>query len=106
MTVLIIFIGSTLLISSTGVAYAGILTRPGNLLDWLPAKVEKIKYPYIRDLFSCGKCISGQVALWSFIGVIVYFELYHWFFTPLAAIIWVSWIITVTDQAMTRLGYS
>lgn len=78
---------------------------PGNLLDWLPKHIQRIKNPYIRDLFSCMKCVSGQVALWSFVGLMVHMGAWHWFFTPLAGILWICWIIVVTDQVSKLEGY-
>lgn len=104
--IITIFIIATILTSSTGLAFAGILQNPGNMLDWLPGRIEKIKNPYIRDLFSCTKCISGQYALWSYIGVVAYSGMFHWFFSPACGVLWICWIIVVTDQAGKRLGYA
>lgn len=106
MQTLTIFILATILISSTGLAFAGILQMPGNMLDWLPQHIKKIKNPYVRDLFFCTKCVSGQCALWSYIALVAYSGTFHWFFSPVIGIAWICWIIVVTDQAGKRLGYS
>ncbi len=59
-----------------GSAYA-LLIQPGELLSFIPEKVagafgmfHNLK-PFgwrkkVIKLFTCGKCIAGQVALWSF----------------------------------------
>lgn len=106
MTLLIVFIVATLLVSHTGIAWAGILTTPGNLFDWVPAKLQRIKNEYVQDLLSCSKCISGQFAFWTFIGLSVYYDRFHWFFSAFVLIAWVSWVIVVTDQLFKRYGYS
>lgn len=105
-TLFIALVIATVLVSSTGLALVGVLQMPGNMLDWLPSKIEKIKNPYLRDLFSCTKCVSGQCALWSYVAVVAYSDAFHWFFSPLCGILWICWIIVVTDQAGKRLGYS
>lgn len=103
---LILFIIATLVTSHVGIAYASVLTRPGNLLDWLPGKIDKIKNPYLKDLLMCCKCISGQFALWTFVAVSIYSGSFHWFFSPVACIMWICWIVVFTDQANRLEGYA
>ena len=105
MTIAIIFLITTLLISHTGIAFAGLLQSPGNLLDWLPSRIQKIKNPYLRDLLSCMKCVSGQVALWSFVAVSIVEGIFHPVYSPGLCILWICWIIVVTDQLGKWEGY-
>lgn len=101
----ILFILIVLAISHTGIAWAGCLITPGNLLDWLPSRINKIKNTYIQDLLKCPKCISGQCALWVFIAVSFHVEQFHWFFSPAIGLIFISVVIVVTDQLFRRYGY-
>ena len=103
--ILIIFIIATLLIAHTGITWSGILLQEGNLFDFLPPRIEKIPSPYIQNLLECPKCISGQFALWTYVGVSVYFDVFHWFFSIVAGIAWVSWVIGITAWLYRLYGY-
>lgn len=102
---LILFLMATILVAHTGIAYAGVLQSPGNLLDWIPGRVQKIKNSYLRDLLTCMKCVSGQVALWSFVIVSIEAGIWHPVYSILAGILWICWVIVVTDQLGKWEGY-
>ncbi|HUR30134.1 MAG TPA: hypothetical protein VMZ69_01810 [Saprospiraceae bacterium] len=103
--IILIFFLATLLISHIGVTWSGILLQEGNIFDFLPPKIEKIKSPYIQNLLECPKCISGQFALWTYVGTSIHFGIFHWFFSIVLGIAWVCWIIAVTDQLHRLYGY-
>jgi hypothetical protein len=101
----LLFIVATLLVAHTGITWSGILLQPGNIFDFLPPKIERIKSPYIQNLLECPKCISGQFALWTYVTLSIHFEVFHWFFSIIAGIMWVCWVIAVTDQLHRLYGY-
>lgn len=103
--IVLIFILATLLVTHTGITWSGILLQPGNLLDFLPPRIEKIKSPYLQNLLECPKCISGQFALWTYVGVSIHFGIFHWFFSIAFGIAWVCWNIAVTAQLFKHYGY-
>lgn len=93
---LIIFIIATLLSSHVGVAWSGILLAKGNLFDFLPKYIEKIKPKKLQNLFECPKCISGEFALWTYVALSIRYDIFHWFFSIAFGIAWVCWIIAMT----------
>lgn len=101
----LIIIVASWLCAHTGITWSGILLQPGNIFDFLPPKIEKIKSPYIQNLLECPKCISGQFSLWTYVAVSVYFGIFHWFFSIIVGIAWVCWVIALTDQLHKRYGY-
>ena len=103
--IVLFFLLATILIAHTGITWSGILLQPGNLFDFLPPKIEKIKSPYLQNLLECPKCISGQFALWTYVGASIHFDVFHWFFSIVFGIAWVSWVIAVTDQLHRAYGY-
>ena len=103
--IILIFFLFTLLIAHTGITWSGILLQEGNIFDFLPPMIEKIKSPYIQNLLECPKCISGQFALWTYVGASIHFGIFHWFFSIVLGIAWVSWVIAVTDQLHKLYGY-
>ena len=103
--IILFFLLATLLIAHIGITWSGILLQPGNLFDFLPARIERIKSPYIQNLLECPKCISGQFALWTYVAACIHFDIFHWFFTIVIGIAWVSWVIAVTDQLHRLYGY-
>jgi len=105
MDIFLIFFLATLLVTHTGITWSGILLQPGNLLDFLPAKIERIKSSYLQNLLECPKCISGQFALWTYVGTSIYFGVFHWFFSIIVGIAWVCWNIAVTAQLYKIYGY-
>lgn len=96
MTALIIFIIATLIISHVGVAWSGVLLSEGNIFDWLPKYIEKIKPKKLQNLLECPKCVSGQFALWTYVGVSIHYDVFHWFFSIMFGIAWVCWIVAIT----------
>lgn len=103
--IILIFFLATLLISHIGITWSGILLQDGNLLDFLPPKIEKIKNRYIQNLLECHKCISGQFALWTYVGASIHFGIFHWFFSIVLGIAWVCWVIAITTQLYKIYGY-
>ena len=103
--IVLFFFLATILSAHTGIAWSGILLQPGNLLDFLPAKIEKIKSPYLQNLLECPKCMSGQFSLWTYVGFCIYFGIFHWFFSIVFGIAWVCWVIAVTSQLYKIYGY-
>lgn len=99
---IIYFLILTIMVAHTGIALVGVMQAPGNILDWFPKWAEQKLPVYIADLVTCGKCISGQVALWTWIiGMIVVGPSSTWWgFT------WVASVIVLTDQLMRRYGYA
>lgn len=91
----------TILVSHTGIAFT-LLMRPGNILDWLAVRIERIRNEYLRQLLTCSKCLSGQVALWTLLG---YAVLIDWKGLILGWM-WVLLVIVLTDQLGRRYGYS
>lgn len=104
--IFIAFLLLTILVSHTGIAYVGILLTPGNMLDWLPKHIQTIKNPYLQDLLTCSKCISGQFALWTFVALSFHYQTFNPILSPMLCIAWISWVIVVTDQLMKRYGYA
>jgi hypothetical protein len=100
-----LFLIITLLIAHIGITWSGILLQPGNLFDFLPPKIEKIKSPHLQNLLECPKCISGQFALWTFVGASIHTGIFHWFFSIVFGIAWVCLVIAVTDQLHRLYGY-
>lgn len=51
-----------------GFVFSGILTKPGEILDFFPELVvwstDNVKIHKL--FFACEKCVSGQVALWFY----------------------------------------
>lgn len=95
-----------------GVAYA-ILIQPGELLAFLPRIISKITVQYgpgtrqivtrtgwrkgLLKLFTCGKCIAGQSALWLYVFLGAPFSVgavLLWVGTVCAAIVLSSIILT------------
>lgn len=103
--IILIFFLATILIAHVGITWSGILLQEGNIFDFLPAKIEKIKSPYIQNLLECPKCISGQFALWTYVAFCIHFDIFHWFFSIVFGIAWVCWVIAVTDQLHRLYGY-
>lgn len=95
---LLIFIVATLLVAHVGICWSGILLKPDNILAWLTPHINNIKSTYIQDLLSCHKCVSGQFALWSYVGVSIHFGIFHWFFSIMFGIAWVCWCIVIANQ--------
>lgn len=91
----------TILVSHVGIAW-GLLMMPGNLFDWVPGKIQRIKNPYLRDLLTCSKCISGQAALWVIVGAMIY---QIDFILLVFGLFWIMLVIVVTDQLNKRYGY-
>lgn len=101
--IVIVLIVGIVLVAHVGIAW-NLMCMPGNLFDWVPVKVQKIKNPYLKDLLQCAKCISGQYALWTWVAICFFADL------PVIAmigggIVWISAVIVVTDQGMRRYGY-
>lgn len=92
----LIFIVATLLTSHIGVAWSGILLQPGNIFDFLPKHIEKIKPKKLQNLFECPKCVSGEFALWSYVALSIHLNVFHWFFSIVIGIAWTCWIIAMT----------
>lgn len=91
----------TLLIAHTGIGLT-LLQTPGNLLDWLPQHIAKIKNSYIVDLLSCCKCLAGQLAFWNSLWIMYWYNAWQW--TGVLAM-WVLLVIVLTDQLNRRYGY-
>jgi hypothetical protein len=99
METLIVFIIATLLSSHVGIAWSGVLLAKGNLLDWLPKHIEKIRPKKLQNLFECPKCISGEFALWTYVAIGIHYDIvyeYNWFLVIAFGIAWVFWIIAMT----------
>lgn len=96
MTLLIVFIIATLLVSHIGIVWSGILLAEGNILGWLPKYIEKIKPKRLQNLLECPRCVSGEFALWIYVGVSIHYDVFHWFFSIVFGIAWVFWIIAMT----------
>ena len=103
--IILIFLLASLLVSHIGITWSGILLQPGNLFDFLPPKIEKIKSAYIQNLLECPKCVSGQFALWIYVAVSIQFGIFHWFFSIVLGIAWVSWIIALTANLHKAYGF-
>ena len=92
----------TLLISHAGIGWT-LLQTPGNLLDWVPQHIAKIKNSYIVDLLSCCKCIAGQLALWNGMWIMYWADCWQW---TGVVLMWVMMCIVLTDQFNRRYGYA
>lgn len=101
----IIFVFVTIMVAHTGIAWS-LLLSPGSILDWLSPKIHRIRNPYIKDLLTCMKCVSGQVSLWLYVGGCFYLRLSDWPVLIVGGVLWVSWIIVVTDQLAKKEGYA
>src|SRR5688500_19809085 len=93
--IILIFILATLLITHIGITWSGILLQPGNIFDFLPPKIEKIKSPYIQNLLECPKCISGQFALLTYVAVSIHFNIFDCFFSIVLAFACLDWVIAM-----------
>jgi len=103
--IILIFILATLLRTHIGITWSGILLQPGNIFDFLPPKIEKIKSPHIQNLLESPKCISGKFALLTYVAVSIHFNIFHWFFSIVLGIAWVSWVIAITAWLHRLYGY-
>lgn len=100
----VLFVVGIILVAHIGIAWI-LLCMPGNLFDWFPVKVlQRIRNPYIYDLLSCAKCVSGQAALWSWVVACFYLPLP----VPMmivCGLVWICSVIVFTDQMVKRYGY-
>lgn len=103
--IVLLFLLATVLIAHIGITWSGILLQPGNIFDFLPARIERIKSPHLQNLLECPKCISGQFALLTYIVASFQFGIFHWFFSIVFGIGWTLWVIAVTDQLHRLYGY-
>lgn len=103
--IVLIFFLASILCAHTGITWSGILLQPGNLLDFLPSRIERIKSPYLQNLLECPKCISGQFTLWTYVALCIHFQVFHWFFSIAFGIAWVCWIIALTSQLHKMYGF-
>src|SRR5688572_25257755 len=97
--IIVIFIVATLLCSHVGVAWSGILLQKGNIFDFLPPLIEKIKPKKLQNLFECPKCVSGEFALWTYVAIAFHYDLVYEFNLLLVitfGIAWVCWVIAMT----------
>ena len=106
LNLLLMWVATTIVTAHIGIAY-GLLLRPGNLLDRLAPRIEKIKWTVLRDLLSCVKCVSGQAALWLYVWYCLRFHVKQEAdILIIVGILWISSVIVVTDQLNRRYGYS
>lgn len=96
------FVILTVLVTHAGIAWT-LLQTPGNLLDWLPQHIQRVRNPYVRDLLSCSKCVSGQAAFWNAVWIMWLANAWQW---SGVAIMWVLMVIVLTDQLNRRYGYA
>jgi hypothetical protein len=69
----------SLLIAITSCVYVFILTDTGMILGWWCDLLHKyIKSDWIlKPIIDCEYCISGQIALWSYL--FIYKSIFEWF---------------------------
>ena len=103
--IVLIFFLASILCAHTGITWSGILLQPGNMLDFLPSKIEGIKNPYIQNLLECPKCISGQFTLWTYVALSIHYGVFQWFFSIAFGIAWVCWIIALTTVLYKIYGF-
>src|SRR5688500_17136563 len=48
-----------------------ILIQPDMILDFVGPAIDKIKNEKIKHLVTCSVCMSGQLAMWIYIGIAV-----------------------------------
>lgn len=67
---MLIYILLSFCVALCGYTYSIILTDPGMILDkwfiYLQGKLEERHEKWFNVLVNCHKCVSGQIALWTF----------------------------------------
>lgn len=66
-----ILIALVLVVSVTAYVWTCLLTKPGDIFDFVPALAHRyINSRLLRKvLFECTRCFAGQLALWSYVAV-------------------------------------
>lgn len=50
-----------------GFVWSEILTQPGEAFNWLFKYIDRLPLWLSKPLGGCAKCVTGQIALWTFI---------------------------------------
>lgn len=88
---------ATVLASSVGLAWSGILLKKDNLFDWLVPHIRKIRNRPLRNLIQCHKCVSGQFALWWVVASLWVYDITPDPLVLFGALGWIMLVIVVTD---------
>jgi hypothetical protein len=55
-----------LVIAAAAYVYAVVLQMPGEILGWVPGRLNRLPTYIAKPLFTCQKCVAGQLSLWLF----------------------------------------